>query len=727
MERFAAFVMRHRLWVAIAWVAITVIGVLMAPQVSGRLKSGTTISAASYTANQSLQKHYGGVGANPSVLVVDLPSGTTVDSPQVKAGLAAADRVAASVPQVRDLSYANTGDKALVGTGGSSTLVMVYPPASGNPVPQPVMDAMGSAITKDVPGAHVQTTGIEQLSSGGTSSGGSVFGELLIGIGLALVVLAWVFGSALAILPMISAIVSVLTMQLAIWGLTYATSIAINPSVQFIVALLGLGLSVDYALLLVNRWREERDNGSDNKDAVIASLKKAGHSVAFSALIASLGLFALMVIPVSFIQGVGISGLFIPSIAALVALTTVPLLLSTIGPRLDKIRLRKRKNTGPSRMWTAGAERIVKRPKTAVAIGASILGVLCAFGVTINMNQPSVTSLAPNGPAEQALVQLQHDGFPTGVLTSVPIELPAGTDPSATAATLRALPDMHGVLVSNSPQWNSNGTSVIMGLPNAQVGTAHAGNTVADLRAAAPHNALIGGEQTQNTDLTHILMQWFPLLLAVVALVTFVLLARGMRSLLLPAKAVALNVLSVGAAYGVLVLIWQLGYGSNSLWGIPATGSINPLVPMLLFGFLFGVSMDYEVFILSRVRESFDRTGDTNRAVVEGISRTGRLVTSAALILFLALVSLSSSPDVTIKMMATGMAAGVLIDALVVRTLLTPALVVLFGKANWYLPTWAARLLRVKPSTADLTGIGQAAAHGTSQASGPGCATSAKV
>ncbi|MBD0691165.1 MMPL family transporter [Streptomyces sp. CBMA123] len=701
MERFAAFVMRHRIWVALIWVAITVVGVLMAPQVSGRLKSGTTISAPSYTANKSLQQHYGGVAANPSVLVVDLPAGTTVDSPQARAGLAAADKVAAQVPQVRDLSYANTGDRALVGNNGTATLIMVYPPAMGDPVPQEVMDAMGAAIARQVPGAHAQTTGLEQLGNGGTSSGGSVLSEILVGIGLALIVLAWVFGSALAILPLISAIVSVLTMQVAIYGLTYATDLAINPSVQFIVALLGLGLSVDYALLLVNRWREERDNGADNKEAVVRSLRKAGHSVAFSALIASLGLFALTVMPVSFIQGVGLSGLFIPSIAALVALTTVPLLLSSIGPRLDRIRLRKRKVVStPSRTWTRSAQQIVKRPKTAAAIGAAILGVLCVFGATINMNQPAGTSLAPNGPAEQALVQLQHDGFPTGVLTSVPVELPVGTDPAATAASLRALPSMHGVLVSGAPQWNQHGTSVIMGLPNAQVGTAHAGTTVADLRAAAPHNALIGGEQTQNTDLTHILMHWFPLLFVVVALVTFLLLARGMRSLLLPAKAVALNILSVGAAYGVLVLIWQLGYGSNSLWGIPATGSINPLVPMLLFGFLFGVSMDYEVFILARVREAFDRTGDTNGAVVEGIARTGRLVTSAALILFLALASLSSAPDVTIKMMATGMAAGVLIDALVVRTLLTPALVVLFGKANWYLPTWAARLLRVKPSTA---------------------------
>jgi RND superfamily putative drug exporter len=698
VERFAAFVMRHRLWVGLVWLAVTVVGVLMAPHVADRLRSGTTINSASYDANVALQKEYGGVAANPSVLVVDLPAGTTAGAPAVEAGLRAADQVAASVRGVHSLSYANTGDRALVGKGGGSTLVLVYPPGMGSAVPPPIMDAMSSAVTQAVPGAQVHQTGIEQLSAGPSGGGASVLSELLVGVGLALLVLAWVFGSALALLPLLSAIVSVLTMQLAIWGLTYVTDIAINPSVQFIVALLGLGLSIDYALLMVNRWREERERGADNHEAVRHATRLAGHSVAVSAVIASLGLFALIVVPVSFVQGVGLSGLFIPSIAALVALTIVPVLLSTVGPRLDRVRLWRYRAAGDDRTWTRIARTIVARPKAAAAVGGVILAVLVGFGLTLSIASPASTSLAGGGPAQQGLDALRHNGFPTGVLTSVPIELPAGTDPAATAATLRALPDVHGVLVAGTPAWQHANSSVIMALPRGEMGTAHPGTALANLRAAAPHNALIGGNQVQAADVAHILSSWFPVLLALVALVTFVLMARGMRSLLLPAKAVALNVLSVGAAFGVLVLVWQLGYGSQAFWNIPATGSITAFVPMLMFGFLFGVSMDYEVFILSRVREAYDRDGDTRAAVVEGVSRTGRLVTSAALILFLALAALASSPDVTVKMVATGMASGVLIDALVVRTLLTPALVVLFGRANWQLPAWAARLLRVPPS-----------------------------
>jgi RND superfamily putative drug exporter len=698
MPRFAAVIMRHRVLVTLLWVVITVVGALMAPHLSSRLQSGTTLNTASYTANATLQREYGGVAANPSVLVIDLPAGTTADSPATKAALTAAHQIAAQVPGVHDLSYASTGDPALVADGGRSTLMLVYPPLAGDPVPAPVMDAMSQAITNAVPGAAVAQTGIEQLSSGGPAGGASVVNEILIGGALALLVLVWVFGSALAILPLISAVVSVLSMQLAIYGLTYLTNIHINPAVQFIVALLGLGLSVDYSLLLVNRWRDERDAGADNRTAVAAAIAKAGHSVAFSGLVASLGLFALIVVPISFIRGIGLSGLFIPSIAALVALTVVPLLLWGAGQRLDRIRLRRRRTDRANVFWARIARTIVAHPKKAAALGGSVLALLAIIGLNINIATPASTSLAAGGPAQAGLDRLQHDGFPTGILTSVPIRLPVGTDPGGVAASLRTLPDMHGVLVD--PAWHTATSSVIMALPQTEIATTHAGPALAGIRATVPASAQVGGALVQMSDIAHIITTWFPVLLAVVALITFVLLAKGMRSLLLPAKAVALNILSVGAAYGALVLIWQAGFGSHSIWGMAATGSIHPFVPMLLFGFLFGISMDYEVFILARMRESYDRDHDTGRAVVEGISRTGRLVTSAALILVLALLSLSLAPDLTVKMMATGMAAGVLIDAVVVRTLLTPALVVLFGRANWYLPRWTARLLRVKPVAA---------------------------
>jgi len=184
-------------------------------------------------------------------------------------------------------------------------------------------------------------------------------------------------------------------------------------------------------------------------------------------------------------------------------------------------------------------------------------------------------------------------------------------------------------------------------------------------------------------------------MVAAVATVTFVLLARAFRSLLLALKAILLNLLSIGAAYGVLVLVWQEGHGSEAIWGIPATGAIAMWVPLMTFAFLYGLSMDYEVFLLARMREEYDATGSTDTAIVQGLGRVGRLVTSAALILFLAFASMAAVPELDVKIMATALGAGILLDATVLRALLVPALVALLGRWNWWLPSWAARALRV--------------------------------
>jgi RND superfamily putative drug exporter len=221
---------------------------------------------------------------------------------------------------------------------------------------------------------------------------------------------------------------------------------------------------------------------------------------------------------------------------------------------------------------------------------------------------------------------------------------------------------------------------------------------VRDAAHGASPSSQVGGVVAQNSDFIDAVYGNFPLMIALIGVITFVLLARAFRSLVLPLKAVVLNVISVAAAWGVLQFVWQAGHGSKAIWGIDPTGAITAWIPLMLFAFLFGLSMDYEVFILSRVREEYDRTGDTTDAIVTGIGRTGRLVTSAAMILFLAFLSLASGPETDVKVMATGLAAGILLDATVVRALLVPALVSLFGRWNWWLPAWPARVLRVAPS-----------------------------
>jgi RND superfamily putative drug exporter len=596
------------------------------------------------------------------------------------------------------VSYATTGDSSLVGSGGRSTIVLLYPPKNGDPTQ--VLGAMSAAAKTALPGLTVHETGIDALTQGNTAGGGSssVLTELLIGVLAALVILAWVFGSVLAVIPLMAALVSVLAMQLAIYGLTFvfpSSTQPFNPAVQYIVALLGLGLSIDYSLLIVTRWREERARGLDNDAAVRRAVRKAGHAVAFSGLTASLGLVALVLVPVSLVRGIGISGLFIPSIATLVALTLIPVVLSKAGQRLDWPRRRRAGNA--SRFWSWWAHGVIRHRIAATVVGLAVLLGLGGTALSLNIGQPTASSLASSGPYYQGLQTMRTDGFPSGVLTTIPVWVPSGVSQQATAASLARLPSVHGAVPLTGPSWHASDGSMVMVLPAHETATAQAGTSLSDVRLTVPSQAMVGGDAVLSVDETSVTYGAFPLMFAVVALVTFVLLARGMRSLLLPIKAVLLNALSVAATYGILVLVWQHGVGTQALWGASATGTIDTWVPLLLFGFLFGISMDYEVFIIARMRESYDRTGSTSQAIVEGVGRTGRLVTSAALILFFALASLSTGNDPTVRQLGSGMAAGVLLDATVVRMLLLPALVSLFGRANWWMPKPLARLLRIPP------------------------------
>jgi RND superfamily putative drug exporter len=422
-------------------------------------------------------------------------------------------------------------------------------------------------------------------------------------------------------------------------------------------------------------------------------MKRAGHSVWFSGLVASLGLFALIVVPNSVVRGIGISGLFIPSTATLVALTLLPVVLSKLGAKLDWPR--RRSAGSASRFWTWWSHRVIRNRVAAAVVGLGILCGLAAVAATINISQPTSSALASAGAYTDGLHALEADGFSSGTLTAVPIWVPRAADAPAIVASLDKVSSLRGAVTSTGPTWRQGGSAVVIALPEHEVGSSQGGTSLSDIRHTVPPGALVGGEGAVSIDEVNSTYGAFPLLFAIVAIVTFLLLARGLKSILLPAKAVVLNALSVAASYGILVLVFQHGLGMQALWGTRSYGAVDAIAPVLIFGFLFGVSMDYEVFILSRVREGYDRTGSTHDGIVEGVSRTGRLVTSAALILFFALASLSTANDITVRQIAAGLAAGVLLDAVVVRMLLLPALVSLFGKWNWWLPGWAARLLRL--------------------------------
>ncbi len=702
MTRVTTWILRHRLVVAVLWIIIAGVSLASTSAATAALSATTTLPAgyAGIDTNNAILHTYGLDGStSPIVPVAVLPRGMTVSTPGVTHHLTAVfGAVAAALPGARLLSYASTGDRAFVSSDGRTTFALLYPSAQQGAHAPPVQSIMEKALAaQPLPGAHVYVTGRDVLaSSPGASNGPSVLTEVLIGGVGALLILIFVFGSFLALAPLLMAFVSIPTTFLLVWGLTAVTSVSFI--VQFLIALIGLGVSIDYSLLIVTRWREERAHGHANDEAVKRAMATAGRSVIFSGTTVGISLLALVVLPIPFLRSVGYGGLLIPLVSVVVACTLLPVLLSAVGPRLDWPR--HGQSEKPSRAWTAWARGVVKRRGIAAGTALVVLGALLLPLNSLVLGDPSVNALASSGPAYQGVRALETAGIGSGVLDPIMV-LAAPRDASVLALHLARVGGVRGAVAPTTAAWTQAGTALVTVLPATDSTTAVGHATLAAVRQAAqagPQPARVGGPAAGNADFVAAIYGSFPLMVVLIALVTFILLVRAFRSLLLPVKAILLNVLSVGAAWGAMTLVWQNGYGSAQLWGIAASGSLTAWIPLLVFAFLFGLSMDYEVFILSRMREEYDRTGSTDGAVVTGIGFTGRLVTSAALILGLAFVSLASSPGTEIKVMATGLAAGILLDATVVRMLLVPSLVSLFGRWNWWLPAGLARLLRVEPS-----------------------------
>ncbi|HZD01626.1 MAG TPA: MMPL family transporter [Actinomycetes bacterium] len=704
MLRLSRFVLRHKLAVVLCWLAVLVAGGAASSRLTDRLAQDFAFPGQpGYEANVAILEAYGNGGpANPLVPVVTLPAGTTVDSPGVRAMLGQVfDRLEADPRgRLRVLSYASSGDRGLVSADGRTTFAVVSLPYRGQEGPDPTLaPAIADALRRALPpGTTVRVTGLDELSSqaaGGRESG--VLAETLLGGLGALVVLAFVFGSALALVPLLVALFSILGTFLVVLGLSEVTDV--NFIIQYLIALIGLGVAIDYSLLVVTRWREERAAGHDAQAAVHRAMRSAGRAVVFSAATVAVSLVVLAVVPVPFLRSVGFGSMLIPLVSTLVSVTLLPVLLATVGPWLDRSRRRRDPFGRSRRLWTRWATAVTRHPWLAVLAALAILVPLGVGALGLRLGQPTADSLTGTGPARAGLLALERGRIPSGVLTPIEVLLPAGADPAQASARLAQVPGVHTATAPSGPGWRRDASALVSVLPAAETSTDAGKATLERVRDAAAElpGARVGGTGALDVDATHALYGAFPAMLAVVALATFVLLARAFHSLLLPAKAVVLNLLSIGAAYGVLVLVWQRGYGSSAIWGIDATGAIVAWVPLMTFAFLYGLSMDYEVFLLTRMREAYNATGSTQTAVVEGLGRVGRLVTSAALILFLAFAALASVPAVDVKVMATGLGAGILLDATVLRALLMPAAVVLLGRWNWWLPTWTARLLRLPP------------------------------
>ena len=697
VARLARFVVAHWKLVLVCWALLLPAGIYAASHVSNRLSVDFSLpDQPGYETAKKITHAYGNGGdTDPTIVLVTLPPGQTVVRHEAQLGRAFADAHAA-VPRDRIVDYSATRDLALITSGGRSTYALLFTPAAkgfGGPDIPPAFDhALAAGLP---PGTHVGLTGLNQLASGGKSTGPGVLVETMIGAGGALAVLAFVFASMLAFVPLLVAACSILTTLLVVLGVT--TFANVSFIVLFLVSLVGLGVAIDYSLLIVTRWREERAHGRENHDAVVVAMATAGRAVILSGLTVAIGLLSLIVLPVPGLRSVGYGGMLIPLVSTGVALTLLPALLGGIGPRVDWPRVRHEANA--SRAWTAWTNRVVRHRGAAAAVALAILAVLIVPVFSLTTGETAASAYAKNGTAHDTYRQALAGGAPSGVLT--PIEVLTHTSAAnQVQAQLQHVPGIATALRSTAPDSSRDGTTVLLAIPRTETVNAGSLQPVRAVRAAVQNTpGVIGvaGDGAIELDYQNAVFGNFPLMFAVIAVLTIALLARAFRSIVLAVKAVLLNLVSMAAAFGVMTWFWQEGHGSSLVFGIPATGAITFWIPLMVFAFLFGLSMDYEVFILSRVREEYDRTGSTDAAIIQGLGRTGRLVTSAALILFLAFASLAAAPDTDVKVLATGLGVGILLDATVVRALLVPALVSLLGRWNWWFPRPIARALRATP------------------------------
>ncbi len=702
MTSITRFALRHRRLVALFWLVVAAAGVVSTGPATRALSDQYSVPGREgYVTNTRITHLFGNGGDGaPLVAVVTLPAGTDLAAPQVRAGLArVSHRIAAAVPHARIASYASTGDRAFVSRDGRTTFVVAYPPPTPGSFGQnaQAVDAARAALRgATVAGAPVHLTGLNALSASDDKGGGvGLLAESLLGGLGALLVLAFVFASLMAFVPLVVAVISIMASFLLVWALASVTQV--SGIVGFLIALVGLGVAIDYSLLIVVRWREARAHGHAGDDAIVHAMATAGRAVVFSGTTVAIGLLALIALPVPFLRSVGYGGMVIPLVSLAVVTTLLPVILSKMGGRLDWPHMRT--DDRASRSWTRWGALVVRHRLAAAAVATAVLGALVVAATTIDLGPATgdPDTISRSGDAREGLDALERSGIGSGALT--PIEVVA--DGGQTAQLVRRLAQADGVQGAVAPaaaEWHRGSTALVDVFAHSD--SSSSVDRVRDIAHAEGGDVRVGGIVAQNSDFISAVYGNFPAMVALIVVLTFLLLARAFRSVLLPAKALVLNVLSVGAAWGVVTLVWQEGWGSHALWGIPASGSIPSWLPLMTFAFLFGLSMDYEVFILARMREEYDATGSTDAAVVEGIGRTGRLVTSAALILFLGFVAMASAPGTSVKMIATGLGAGILIDATIIRALLVPAAVSLFGRWNWWLPRPLARVLRAAPSRA---------------------------
>jgi RND superfamily putative drug exporter len=715
MERWTRFILRHRWLVVAAWLVVLLAGGFASGKLSALLSNTFTMPGTdSERARTILKEHYGDRSDGAFTVVFQVPSSA---DPALRTRLqGAVARASKQVPTGKPRPLAPGGPHLLYGD-----IVSTLSIADAKGYTDDILRALprGHGVTPYVTGQAAIQHDLDPIFNEDLKKG-----ELFIAVPIALLILLVVFGLSWAVtIPLLFAACTIMGTLGAVYVFAHFTTMA--TYVTNLVQLIGLGIAVDYSLLIVYRFREELHRTESKDEAIVRTMETAGRAVLFSGATVAIGLALLLFMPSPFMRSMGIGGFLIPLVSMAAALTLQPALLSVYGRRGVRRAavVRRVRDSARRGYWERLAAAIMRRPIAFLAGGAALL-VAVAIPVFALQLTPGSAQGIPQHPQAVHGFALLKQAVGAGALSPTQIVVDSGeaggvVSESVQSSIYRLIanvsrdPEVRYVRYEEQRPWldPSARYAQVVVAGKHEYGEEPAQRFVHRLRddiipgAKWPSDVrvLAGGGPPQGVDFIDRSYAVFPWLVLGVLVLTYLLLMRAFRSILLPLKAVLLNLLSVGASYGALVVVFKWGVG-KSLWGLYEFPQVEAWIPIFLFAMLFGLSMDYEVFLVTRMREAWDETKDNAHAVGLGLERTGRIVTAAAIVMVAAFSGFIAGRVVGLQEFGFGLAVAIFADATIVRALLVPSLMALFGRYNWWLPAGLARVMRVRESPLEARG-----------------------
>ena len=719
MRELARWSFRHRKTVALLWLLALVALTGISRAVGTAYSDNFTLPDTESTrALQILQAAAPKEAGDTEQIVFATSGGTKVTDPHVRSRIEAMLHQMSSVPHVTDITspFEPAGAGQISKDGMVAFAVVALDTQAQNVSTADARTLVDTATAAAGPGLQVAVSGQVAESVNQPSVGGSGFGILAAGI-----VLFLVFGSLLAAaLPLVSAIVS-LTTALGLIGLL--THVLKMPDFSSeLVLLIGLGVGVDYALFIVSRHRQGLLAGREVEPSVVTALDTSGRAVLFAGIIVCIALLGMFALGISFLYGLAVAASIGVLFTMLASITLLPAMLGFLGmkvlSRKQRARLREQPSNGsPARVgfWTRWAGEVERHSLAWGAVALAVIVTLALPFFSLRLGS-SDQGNDPKGTTTREAYDMLARGFGPGF--NGPLEITAvlhgPADEAAlhrVAAAIHTEPDVAGVTPpAIIPTKGGEKVAVFGVYPMSAPQDAATTDLITRIRTDVVPGAVqgsslqvyVGGITAIFADFAHVLTAKLPLFIGVVVALSFLLLAVVFRSLLVPLTAAAMNLLSVAAAFGILTAVFQWGW-LGSVFGVSRTGPVESFLPVMMFAILFGLSMDYEVFLVMRIHEEWLRTGDNREAVRRGLAVTGRTITAAAVIMVLVFGSFVLGGQRIIKEFGLGLAAAILVDALIIRSALVPALMLRFGRANWWFPAWLDRILpRVHVEPEDL-------------------------